>query len=124
MTKRPQFTWGGNAEATVGNLGNIEARASITGPITDTVAFRVFGSVNQREGFYTNRLNGVKVNGRDRQSLRADLLFEPSSNFSVRIIGDLNNINEVCCGAVTGRCACCGAGSEGTSWGGVRPRFG
>jgi len=101
VTKRPQFTWGGNAEATAGNLGNIEARASITGPISETVAFRLFGSVNQREGFYTNRLTGGKVNGRDRQSLRADVLFEPSSDFSVRIIGDLNNIDEVCCGAVT-----------------------
>ncbi|RZM32648.1 MAG: TonB-dependent receptor, partial [Sphingomonas sp.] len=101
VTKRPQFTWGGTAEATAGNLGNIEARASITGPISETIAFRLFGSVNQREGFYTNRLTGGKVNGRDRQSLRADVLFEPSSNFSVRIIGDLNNINEVCCGAVT-----------------------
>lgn len=101
VTKRPQFAWGGNAEATVGNLGNIEARASITGPITDTLAFRLYGSVNQRDGYYTNRLTGGKVNGRDRQSLRADVLFEPSSNFSVRIIGDLNNINEVCCGAVT-----------------------
>ncbi|WP_242137325.1 TonB-dependent receptor [Sphingomonas sp. TREG-RG-20F-R18-01] len=101
ITKRPQFTWGGTAEATTGNFGNIEARASITGPITDTLAFRLYGSVNQRDGYYSNAVNGVKVNGRDRQSLRADVLFEPSSNFSVRIIGDLNNINEVCCGAVT-----------------------
>ncbi|GGA38760.1 TonB-dependent receptor [Sphingomonas psychrolutea] len=101
VTKRPQFTWGGSAEATAGNLGNIEAKASITGPITDTLAFRLYGNVNQREGYYSNLVNSVKVNGRNRYTLRGDVLFEPSSNFSVRIIADLNRIDEVCCGAVT-----------------------
>lgn len=101
ITKRPQFTWGGSAEATTGNLGNIEARASITGPITDALAFRVYGSVNQRDGYYSSTVNGVKVNGRNRYSLRGDVLFEPSSDFAVRIIADLNHVNEVCCGAVT-----------------------
>ncbi|TPG54370.1 TonB-dependent receptor [Sphingomonas glacialis] len=101
VTKRPQFSWGGGAEATTGNFGNIEARASVTGPISKTLAFRLYGSVNQRDGYYTNLVNKVQVNGRDRYSLRGDLLFEPSSDFSVRIIADLNHINEVCCGAVT-----------------------
>ena len=101
VTKRPQFTWGGSAEATAGNFGNIEAKASITGPITDSLAFRLYGNVNQRDGYYTNLVNNVDVNGRNRFTLRGDLLFEPSSNFSIRIIADLNRIDEVCCGAVT-----------------------
>ena len=44
---------------------------------------------------------GSDVNDSDRWSVRGDLLFEPSSDFSIRIIADYNKINEVCCGAVT-----------------------
>ena len=53
VTKRPQFDWGLRAEATAGNYGAIQANASITGPITDSIAFRAYGSVNQRDGYFT-----------------------------------------------------------------------
>ena len=101
VTKRPQFTWGGRAEATAGNYGSIQANASITGPISETVAFRVYGSVNQRDGYFKNIVTGADVNNKDRYSVRGDLLFEPNSDFSIRIIGDYNKINEECCGAAT-----------------------
>ena len=101
VTRRPQFEWGGRAEATAGNYGSILANASITGPIGDTVAFRVYGSVNQRDGYFKNIVTGSDVNNKDRWALRGDLLFEPSSDFSIRIIGDYNKIDEVCCGAAT-----------------------
>jgi iron complex outermembrane receptor protein len=100
VTKKPQFDWGVRAEATAGNLGLIEANASVTGPISDTLAFRVYGSVNQRDGYFTNLNIGGDVNARDRWAVRGDLLFEPSNSFSVRIIADYNKIDEVCCGAV------------------------
>lgn len=101
ITKRPEFEWHGKAEVSVGNYGLINPRATITGPISDTLAFRLSGSVNQRDGYFTNNVTHQDVNGRDRWSLRADILFQPSSDFSLRIIGDYNKINEVCCGAET-----------------------
>lgn len=101
VTRKPQFTWGGRAEATAGNYGAIQANASITGPIAESVAFRLYGSVNQRDGYFKNIVSGADVNNKDRWALRGDLLFEPSSDFSIRIIGDYNKIDEVCCGAAT-----------------------
>lgn len=101
VTKRPEFEWHGKAEVSVGNYGLINPKATITGPISDSLAFRLSGSVNQRDGYFTNNVSHQDVNGKDRWSVRADILFQPSSDFSLRVIGDYNKINEVCCGAET-----------------------
>lgn len=101
VTKLPEFDWHVRAEATAGNYGLMQANASITGPLSETVAFRLYGNVNQRDGYFRNIVSGGEVNGRDRFSIRGDLLFQPSSDFSLRIIADLNHIDEVCCGAST-----------------------
>ena len=44
---------------------------------------------------------GNDVNNRHRWSVRGDVLFEPSSDFSVRVIADYNLIKEVCCGVTS-----------------------
>ena len=101
VTKKPQFNWGAKAEITLGNYGNINPKATITGPLGESIAFRVSGSVNSRQGYSTNLTTKNEVNDRNRWSLRADVLFEPSADLSVRLIGDYNVIKEVCCTAAT-----------------------
>ncbi len=99
-TKKPDFEWGGVAEASYGRFDEVIFRGSLTGPISDKLAFRLSGSTNNREGYYTNVVDGMDVNERDRWAIRADVLFEPSDSISFRVIGDYNKIDEVCCGAV------------------------
>jgi iron complex outermembrane recepter protein len=99
ITKKPQFDFGGKAEITLGNYGNINPKATITGPLGESLAVRLSGSVNSREGYSTNLTNKTRVNDRNRWSVRGDVLFEPSADFSLRIIGDYNVIKEVCCTA-------------------------
>ncbi|OFW99906.1 MAG: hypothetical protein A3E78_04825 [Alphaproteobacteria bacterium RIFCSPHIGHO2_12_FULL_63_12] len=99
-TKKPEFEWGGAVEASYGRFEEVIFKGSLTGPISDKLAFRISGSTNNREGFYTNIVDGSKLNERDRWSVRADLLFEPTDNLSFRVIGDYNKIDEVCCGAI------------------------
>lgn len=101
VTKKPSFDWGGKLELTAGNYGAMLGKASISGPIGETVAFRVSGSVNQRDGFFRNITTGSDVTDRNRWSVRGDLLWEPSSDFSIRIIGDYNLIRERCCGVTS-----------------------
>ena len=100
VTKRPQFAFGSRVDLTVGNYGQMVAKATATGPLTDTVAIRLSGSINERDGFYRNVVTGRDVNDRDRGSLRADLLWNPVDKLSIRIIGDYNEITETCCGTV------------------------
>ena len=99
-TKKPEFEWGGNVEASYGRFNEVIFKGSLTGPISDKVAFRISGSTNNRDGFYTNVVDGSKLNERDRWSVRADLLFEPTDSVTFRVIGDYNKIDEVCCGAI------------------------
>ncbi len=101
VTARPQFTWGGKAELSLGNYGLVESRSSITGPISDTLAFRLSETTNDRDGTYRNQVTGTKLNDRDRFSLRGDLLWKPTDTLSVRLLADYNQIHEVCCAVVS-----------------------
>ena len=103
VTKAPAFKWGGFAEATLGNYGELLAKAKINAPLSDTLAVSLYGSVDQRDGYTQNITPGVpgKVNDRNRWSLRGDLLWKPTDNFSLRVIADYNKINEVCCTVVS-----------------------
>lgn len=101
VTKRPEFEWHGKAEISVGNYGQINPKGTITGPISDSLAFRLSGSINERDGYFNNVVTGRDVNERNRWSIRGDILFQPSADFSLRLIADYNVIREVCCGAET-----------------------
>lgn len=101
VTQRPQFHWGMRAEASAGNFGLIQGNASITGPVVKDLAFRVYGSFDQRDGYFNDVVSGGKVNERNRYAVRGDLLFEPSSDLSIRVIADYNHINEICCGVTS-----------------------
>jgi iron complex outermembrane recepter protein len=100
ITKKPQFKFGLKAEGTAGNYGTIGGKLSVTGPLAESLAVRLSGSFDTAEGYFKNINIGGKVNNRNRYSLRADFLFEPTDALSFRLIGDYNHINEVCCGAV------------------------
>ena len=97
VTKKPQFEAGGKLEATIGNYNTRQIKGTFTGPLSDTLAVRLSGSLNKRDGFFTNLTTGNDVNDRDRWSVRGDVLWEPTDKTSVRIIADYNKINETCC---------------------------
>ena len=102
VTKGPSFDFGGSASATYGNYDYIRLDGSVTGPlVADKLAFRLDGVWQQRDGFIKNVTPGEKdINDRDRYLVRGQLLFEPSSDINVRIIGDYSERTEICCGAV------------------------
>ncbi len=99
-TAKPSFEYGGKLEATLGNFKQKIFKGTVTGPlIDDKLAVRLSGSTNNRDGFVTNLFDGSKVNDRNRFAMRAQLLYTPNEEFSLRLIGDHSEINERCCGA-------------------------
>ena len=98
-SKKPSFTFGGSGELTYGNYDFMRATSSVTGPISDGIAFRVDGVYVKRDGFYTDDQNGRDVNNRDRYFLRGQLLIEPSDDLSIRLIADYTSRKEECCAA-------------------------
>src|SRR5690606_14761152 len=98
VTAAPAFEFGGSAELSYGNYNAFVAKAGITGPISETLAFSLGGNYNRRDGYIRDAALGIDVNNRNRWGVRGQLLFQPNSDFSIRLIGDYDEIDEECCG--------------------------
>lgn len=97
ITQKPQFQFGGSAELSYGNFNAIIAKADVTGPITDSIAFSLAANLNKRDGYADDLNLGTDVNERNRYGFRGQLLIEPSDDLSIRLIGDYDKIDEDCC---------------------------
>ncbi|NVE94375.1 TonB-dependent receptor [Altererythrobacter lutimaris] len=96
ITKNPSFDWEGDFRASYGNFDELQVGGTISGPlIGDTVAVRVSGFRNERDGFYTNTLTGSELRNRDRWGVRGKILFEPSDEFSLVLSGDYGKDDEL-----------------------------
>ncbi len=100
ISKRPDFDFGANVEATYGNYDFLRLAGSITGPLSETLAGRIDGVYVRRDGFYTDPQNNTDVNDRNRYFVRGQLLWEPTDALSFRLIGDYTSRDEKCCGAI------------------------
>jgi outer membrane receptor protein involved in Fe transport len=104
-TKRPSSTFGAMAEVTGGNFDDQEYRASVTGPLADNVAGRLYAGFQQNKGFL-DVVNGAgpsiqnNTNDRHAYNVRGQLLFTPSDDVDFLVIADYAKRNESCCGAV------------------------
>ena len=91
----------GFANVSYGNRDFVNVQGGISVPvIEDVLAARVSGSYRMRDGFLTNPTLGIENNDRDRWSLRGQVLFQPTEDISIRLIGDYSETNELCCDAV------------------------
>ena len=84
---------------TYGNYDAIRVEGGINAPLGETVAARIDGVYFQRDGFYNDVVNDTRVNDRDRYLIRGQLLFEPTSDLSIRLVGDYSKKDEACCAA-------------------------
>ncbi len=100
VTKKPSFDPGGMVEASYGNYNALVAKGYLTGPITDSIAASIAGGYNRRDGYLTNAVNGQDINNRNRWFARGQLLLEPGTDLSVRLIADYDEIDERCCGVL------------------------
>ena len=100
ITAKPTGEFGGKASATIANRDGYIVKGEVEGAISDTVAYKVSGSVNKKDGFVTNEVTGNDINNRDRYNIRGDLLFTPNDNLEIRVIADFDNIDEECCATV------------------------
>ncbi len=99
-TKAPEGEMGGLIETTFGNYGTQIVKGTMTGPISDNVAYRLSASSNESDGFATNLFDDSPLNNRDRTALRGQISWDVSEDLSVRVIADSDKIDEACC--VTG----------------------
>ena len=98
-TLGPSFELGGYAELSYGNYDEINAKAGITGPVSDKLALRLDGSYHKRDGYIKDVNSDRSINDIDRYSLRGQALFE-NEDIRFRLIADYAKTDEQCCGAL------------------------
>lgn len=90
----------GGGDISYGNYDYWRLSGFVNVPLSDTIAARVDAVYVKRDGFYNDVNNRTDINNRDRFFVRGQLQFEPSSDVTIRLIGDYTQRNERCCTAV------------------------
>jgi iron complex outermembrane recepter protein len=99
-TRQPTFDFEGRAEISVGNLGFRQAKAAVSGPLSDHVAARLALSSTGRRGTLWNVTTDRWINEQDNLGLRAQLLWEAADTLSVTLSADYSEQDPECCGTV------------------------
>jgi iron complex outermembrane recepter protein len=95
---KPQFErYDGYYEATVGNYGVLLGRVASNLPVSDTLALRLAALVSNADGYIENPNRGDRYNDHRPRAFKAQVLFEPTSELSFRLIGDISIEHENCC---------------------------
>ena len=90
-TKRPSNTFGAMAEITGGNFNDREFRGSVTGPLSDIMAGRLYFGFQQEQG-YIQLNDGIgpntqnNTNSRHAYTVRGQLLVTPNDNADFLVI--------------------------------------
>ena len=99
VTAKPSLDgYVGSAALTYGDYDQVIVKGDISGPLSDTFAWSLSGNYNQRDGYFTNLETGTDFNELNRWGVRGQLLWAPSDNFEARLIADMDEIDEFCCG--------------------------
>lgn len=77
--------------ASYSDLQEVEVKSSISGPLSDTLRYRISGSYRNTDDWASNT-DGRNVLGGEAASLRGALLFEPNGNFNLTLRADFNDM--------------------------------
>ncbi|GGJ57986.1 TonB-dependent receptor [Sphingopyxis bauzanensis] len=99
-TNQPTFDFEGRAEVTVGNLNFRQAKAAVSGPLSETVAARIAVSATSRRGTIFNVTSDRYINEQDNFGLRGQLLFRPNDDLDITLSADYSKQDPECCGTV------------------------
>jgi iron complex outermembrane receptor protein len=83
-TKKPTQEFGGDVSLSYGDLGSLSFEGAVGGGISDTVSFRLSALYQERDDWIDNDFTGENdaMGGFEEYAYRAQLLIEPSDDFS------------------------------------------
>jgi len=90
-TRTPKFKPGATFELSYGNLGFIQAKASVTGALTKKIAGRLSFSGTQRNGVIKDIVRQKSINDLNNIGFRGQLLFAPSEKLRITLIGEISD---------------------------------
>ncbi len=99
ITKKPSFeAFEGYVEASAGDYDLLRLTASASGPLSDTLAYRLSGSLHERDGYYDNSA-GDDLNDADDWNIQGKLQWEPAETLSILLSASHVDQDTTCCGA-------------------------
>lgn len=90
-SRAPSFDPGGIFELSFGNYGYLQAKGSITGPISKKLAARLSLTGTQRDGLLYNPKTQLHINDINNIGVRGQLLYTPSEKINITFIGDISD---------------------------------
>jgi iron complex outermembrane receptor protein len=88
ITRKPYFQPGGNFEVSYGNYGFVQAKASVTGPLSRKLAGRFSFSGTQRDGVVENIRFSSSTNEINNLGFHGQLLYKASETTTVLFSAD------------------------------------
>ncbi len=89
-TRKPSFKTGATFETSFGNYGYVQAKASITGPLSKKIAARLSFSGTQRDGTVYNQRTDQYINDINNLGLKGQLLYNASKKVQLLVSGDFS----------------------------------
>ncbi|PZQ65381.1 MAG: TonB-dependent receptor [Phenylobacterium zucineum] len=99
-TNQPTFDFEAKAEVSVGNLSFKQAKAAVSGPLTENLAARLAISSTTRRGTIYNVTSRQWVNGQDNLGLRGQLLYKPTDSLAITLAADYSKQDAECCAQI------------------------
>jgi len=90
-TRKASFIPEATFETSFGNYGYIQAKASVSGPLSKKFAGRISFSGTQRDGLVDNVRTGRATNDINNLGFRGQLLYKPSEDISITLAGDVTD---------------------------------
>ncbi|WP_299329487.1 TonB-dependent receptor [Parasphingopyxis sp.] len=97
VTQRPSNDFELQADFTIAEMDEYRARASVSGPITDTIGARLTGFYTDVGGHIDNQFDNREFNGSERWGLRGKLEFDITPTVNLLLIGDYRESDDACC---------------------------
>lgn len=99
ITKKPNMEdFEAHISATAGDYSLQRFQGSVSGPISNSTAFRLTGSLHKRDGYYDNS-GGDDLNDVDDWNLRGKLLWTPTDTMEVLFTAAHVERDTTCCAA-------------------------
>ncbi|WP_337043564.1 TonB-dependent receptor [Emticicia sp. 17c] len=90
-TRQASFTPSASFELSYGNYGYIQAKGSLTGPLSKKLAARISFTGTQRNGLLFNVHTQQYINDINNLGLRGQLLYTPTDKIKITFIGDVTD---------------------------------
>ena len=86
VTKKPGDEFGARVNLDIGEFNRRNASIAVDLPITDNLKTKFMGATLQNDGFLEGLTTAHDFGAQDDTILRADVLWEPTDNFSLRFV--------------------------------------